>query len=137
LDVLVKVKSSFFDRPDVMRRVKRGKRAALSRFGAFVRRRARSSIRKRKKISQPLMPPSSHEGSLRKLIFFAYDSKRDSVVIGPAPLNRFTGVPRLLEEGGVRVGDLRPMFYRPHPYMVPALHAERSQAAPSFRNSVR
>lgn len=137
MDVLVQVKKSFFDRPEVERAVKRGKRQSLSRFGAFVRRRARSSIRKRKKIAEPFKPPSSHEGSLRKLIFFAYDSSRDSVVIGPLPLNRFTGVPRLLEEGGVRVGALRPMFYRPHPYMVPALMTERRQAAPSFRNSVR
>jgi hypothetical protein len=136
MDVLAQVKRSFFDRPEVERAVKAGERRALSKFGAFVRRRARSSIRQRKKISEPGKPPSSHSGELRKLIFFAYDASTGSVVIGPLPLNRFTGVPRLLEEGGVVV-DMRPKFYRPHPYMVPAMMAERRSGAHSFKNSVR
>lgn len=83
----------------------------LSKFGAFVRRRAKSSIRKRKKPSQPGSPPSSHSGRLKKLILWHYDDRTQNVAIGSALSNRvsFAGeslkpvrgtVPQTLEEGG-------------------------------------
>jgi hypothetical protein len=103
-------KSRFFDSPIVKQAVDQTTRRVLSRFGAFVRTRARSSIRKRKGASQPGSPPSSHAGTLRRFLYFAFDVRRRSVIIGPAATNQvfFDGdgkptsgtVPQVLEEGG-------------------------------------
>jgi len=76
-------KQGFFDRAKVKNAVDAGTRRVLSRFGAFVRTRARTSIRKKKGTSPPGSPPHSHVGLLRKFILFAYDPQRKSVVIGP------------------------------------------------------
>lgn len=50
--------------------------------------------------SKPGQPPRSISGLLRKFIFFVYDPNADSVVIGPALLDRPTGAPHILEYGG-------------------------------------
>lgn len=102
-------KSYFFDRP-VVSALDRAAKGALSKFGAFVRTTARSSIRKRKRVSDPGQPPSSHTGLLKRFLFFAYDALRQSVVVGPVPTNQvfFDGnrkpvrgtVPEVLEYGG-------------------------------------
>lgn len=102
MDVVAKFKLDFFDSSRVLARVDRARRRVLSRFGAFVRTRARSSIRKRKKASAPGQPPSSHEGSLKRLLFFAYDASSRSVVVGPVPFQRGEA-PELLEEGGTAI----------------------------------
>ena len=81
---LNQAKGLFFDRQPVLNAVSRSERRVLSKFGAFVRRGARSSIRKRKSVSEPGSPPSSHTGLLRKMIFFVYEPARASVVIGPS-----------------------------------------------------
>jgi len=57
-------KGMFFDRKAVTSAVDRTERRVLSRFGAFVRRGAKSSIRKRKRAAEAGMPPSSHTGLL-------------------------------------------------------------------------
>ena len=75
-----RVKGLFFDSKKVVNATTRAERKVLSRFGAYVRRSARSSIRKRKKVSEPGKPPSSHTGLLKRFIFFAYDPGRKSVV---------------------------------------------------------
>ncbi|MBN2377062.1 MAG: hypothetical protein JXD22_11715 [Sedimentisphaerales bacterium] len=107
--------NTFFDKPKVINAVGRATRKVLSKFGAYVRRTAKTSIRKRKKVSAPGQPPASHTGRLKKLIFFAYDPIKASVVIGPALGNMisFNGsgkpvrgtVPETLEYGG-RIGTL-------------------------------
>ena len=61
----------FFDRQRVMSG-DRATRKVFSKFGAFVRQTARSSIRKRKSISEPGQPPSSHTGLLKRNIFFVF-----------------------------------------------------------------
>jgi ribosomal 50S subunit-associated protein YjgA (DUF615 family) len=81
--LLAKVKSSFFDRKIVIDAMDRAARNVLSKFGAFVRQRAKSSIRQRKRASDPGKPPSSHTGVLKDFIFFGYEADRQSVVIGP------------------------------------------------------
>jgi len=53
------VKWMFFDRPKVVRAVERARRQALQKAGAFVRRRARSSIRKPR--MKPLAAMSEEE----------------------------------------------------------------------------
>lgn len=104
---LYAVRQLFFDRVKVEREMDRATRKALSRFGAFVRRRDQTSQRKRKGISPPGQPPYAHEGLLRKLTFFAYDPKTRSVVIGPVPIKAGSLVPETLEYGGSFQGDGR------------------------------
>lgn len=131
----------FFDRAAVLKAVSRAERRTLSRFGAFVRRTARSSIRRRKRISAPGAAPSSHTGLLRRTIFFAYEPRRSSVVIGPLQLNKGTDAPALLEQGG-RITRRRRnrrvrLAYRPRPFMGPAFQREQSRLPALWRNSVR
>lgn len=105
------VKNAFFDRPAVQRAIGRARAKALARAGAFIRTRARSSLRRRKKPSAPGSPPSVHARSgdvaSLKTILFAYDTTSDSVVVGPVGLNQVnetisgfrTTVPGLHERG--------------------------------------
>jgi len=141
------IKHVFFDRKKVIDRTDRTTRRVLSRFGAFVRQTARRSIRKRKRISQPGKPPSSHVGLLKRRIFFGYDRDRDSVVVGPAPLNQrspygSTTVPELLEEGGrvrrrEKGGQTEVLHYKARPYMGPAFEKELPQLPAMWRNSIQ
>lgn len=134
-------KSLFFDRARVINAVDRTTRRNLSRFGAFVRKRARSSIRTRKRISEPGQPPTNRTGLLKRNIFFVYEPTRRSVVIGPVLLNTSSGAPELLEHGGNvirRVGQRSVrMTYRARPYMGPAFEEEQNQLEKLWRNSVR
>lgn len=134
-------KRGFFDRTAVQQKVDKATRKVLSRFGAFVRQRAKTSIRKRKRISRPGQPPHSHVGLLRKFILFAYDAGRKSVVIGPTLTKDGSEAPRLLEHGGdttleTREGPKR-AHYRPRPFMGPAFEAEKPQLPALWKNSVR
>lgn len=134
-------KKFFFDRAAVDKAVDAGLKKAFSRFGAFVRRRAQTSIRRRARSSPPGRPPSSHEGTLRKLIFFGYDPHRRSVVIGPALGGAATGAPRVLEYGGdntVRAGRDRGQVrrYAARPFMTPAFQAELKRVGESFKNLI-
>jgi len=92
----------FFDKPKVMRHIDKRIARTLTRFGAYTRRRARASIKERKRPSKPGMPPSSHLGLLRKLILFSYVRHSRSVVIGPARISAGSAlaVPGALEYGG-------------------------------------
>lgn len=138
---LKQAKGLFFDRETVTKSVDRAERQVLSKFGSFVRRGARSSIRRRKAISSPGFPPSSHTDLLKRNIFFLYDPERKSVVIGPILLNKGTDAPELLEHGG-KVTRRRKrkrvrMTYRPRPFMGPAFEREQSKLPAMWRDSVR
>lgn len=135
-------KRGFFDRAAVLDAVDRATLRVLSRFGSFVRTRARTSIRKRKGTSKPGGPPYSHVGLLRSFIFFAYDFDARSVVIGPTLINSPTGAPENLEYGGVADlpvggGKTRRVTIQPRPFMGPALDAELPGLAAMWRDSVR
>jgi len=137
-------KGLFFDRQRVKNAVDRTTRRVLSRFGAFVRTRAKSSIRKRKKSAPPGKPPSSHTGLLKKFIFFGYDQYQQSVVIGPVKLNaQGQEVPHTLEQGGVTAisyGKNRGKRIRveARPFMGPAFDKELQENMPDmWRDSVR
>ena len=141
----MQIKSLFFDRPKVQRAMDRAKRRRLSRAGAFIRQRARTSIRKRKRQSRPGQPPSSHTGLLRRFILFGYDRRSDSVVVGPVGFRR-SRAPNVLEFGGRTTVESRRRGERrqkrtvriaARPYMRPALEKERSQLPAVWRNSVR
>lgn len=137
-------KSGFFDRKAVMGAVAKGERKALSKIGAFIRTRARSLIRKRKRVSNPGEPPSAHQGKKQlgndgiRAIFFAWDSSKRSVVIGPVKFNGHSsteapnGVPALLEVGGTATRTRKTkngttskqLTYHARPFMEPAFKSE-------------
>ncbi len=136
----------FFDTDRVKRAGGAAARRNLSKAGAFVRTAARSSIRKRKAISAPGQPPSSHTGLLRKFIFFGYDAARKTVVVGPMRLNQKIGAaPEALEHGGTSIvlggrrGKRRKRRIRvkPRPYMGPAMQKEAPKFAGLWANSIR
>ncbi len=134
-------KGLFFDRSAVTNAADRAERRVLSRFGAFVRRGARSSIRRRKSVSQPGSPPSSHTGLLKRNIFFIYERQRSNVVIGPILLNKGTDAPAILEHGGAVTRRRRKkrvrMTYRPRPFMGPAFERETPKLPQMWRDSIR
>lgn len=145
----IKVKALFFDTPKVKRAVNRAKRRALSRAGAFIRRRAQTSMRRRRGSAPPGKPPHAHEGSLRRLLFFAYDPSADSVVVGPLGFRRST-IPASLEFGGKetvtrrrtlksgkRVIESKRVRIGARPYMGPALKKELPNIPKAWANSVR
>ena len=142
----INFKGLFFDHKGVLAKVDRGTRRVLSKFGAFVRRGAKSSIRKRKQASVPGRPPSSHTGLLKRLIFFGYQREKRSVVIGPARLNQKIGdAPEALEYGGTSTvveglrGKRRKRRVRikARPYMGPAFRKEQPKLPVMWRDSVK
>jgi len=131
-------KGLFFDSSKVKQQTSKAERQVLSRFGAFVRTRVRSMIRKRRAPSAPGQPPSSHTGLLKRFIYFVYDAARRSVIIGPIRLASKRGdAPELLEEGGLAVRRGKPAAYRPRPYMGPAFSAELPRVPAMWRDAVK
>jgi hypothetical protein len=145
------MKGMFFDRAAVMKAADAGTRKVLSKFGAFVRTSAKSSIRKRRRASEPGMPPSSHTGLLKKFIFFGYDASKKSVVIGPTLLNGKAGTaPEALEYGGTAVLMVRKqgmtrkgqrekkvIQIKKRPYMQPAFDKNLPQLPSLWANSIK
>lgn len=137
-------KSRFFDRAPIDRVVDRQTKKAFSKFGAYVRRKAKGLIRKVGKkgaSARPGQPPKSRTGLLKDHIYFAYDPTNKSVVIGPARLENLDRgqsrrTPGLLERGGyvtrlmqrrMKDGQLRRWQQR--------AHYEPHHMAPAFRDS--
>lgn len=140
------IQRNFFDTDNVIKLVDASMRKSLSRFGAFVRTRSRSSIRKRKRASNPGEPPSSHTGILKRFIFFSYDAKNKSVVVGPTPLRSDSTAPELLEHGGAgitskfinrRGQERRRGQWRARPFMKPAFDAELPGFLQSLKDSIK
>lgn len=140
---MLKITHLFFDSPKVVRAVDKSTRKVLSKFGAFVRRTAKQSIRKRKKSSAPGSPPSSHTGLLKRFIFFGYDPQKRSVVIGPTRLteNNRGEAPSILEYGGrttVNSGTKKTRVrIRPRPFMGPAFEKEKPNLPSMWKDSVK
>lgn len=123
---LTSFKGTFFDRHKVTDPVERMWRRNLSRFGAFVRQRSKTSIRYSKRPAPAGQPPHAHRTAtkakknkktgvvkvqpvslLREFIFFGYEASANTVVIGPALLRgtrskttSASTIPELLEHGG-------------------------------------
>ena len=118
-------KKHFFDRKKVKRRVDVRTRKVLSKFGSFVRRSAQHSIRPSSKTSPPGRPPYSHSGKLRKNIYFMFDPKRRSVVIGPIIYPGKTGraLPALERGGKTDSPSGGTVKIKARPFMGPAFHA--------------
>lgn len=87
----MEVNKFFFDRAAVLKAIGKANAKALSKAGAFIRRRAITSLRRRKSISQPGSPPSVHStdsvATLKNILFF-YDSSTERLVVGPVGLNQ-------------------------------------------------
>jgi hypothetical protein len=138
----MKMKEFFFDRQKVVDAMDKASKAALSKAGAFIRQTARSSMRKRKRASEPGKPPSVHVGTLKKLLYFAYDPAQRSVVIGPqkfakgeaGPLNEFGG--RAVRRDR-RTRQKRTVTYVPRPFMAPALAKELPKLPARWANSLK
>jgi len=137
----MKFKRMFFTSKAVLSATDRATRRVLSKFGAYVRRAAKSSIRKRKAISAPGKPPSSHTGLLKRFILFGYDPAKRSVVIGPLRLTRRGrgDAPQALEEGGtsrmVRRGRKKRVKIKARPFMGRAMR--KTPIVPLWRDSIR
>lgn len=105
-------KVQFFDSPNVIKAIEATERRVLSKAGAFIRTRARSSIRRKKRPtkgkrrgrrqyrSAPGSPPFSWQQPGIKDIIFTVDPRTKSVSIGPIPFNGTKDVPGSLEHGG-------------------------------------
>lgn len=105
------IQDQFFDRAAVIDRMGAANARRLSRIGAYIRRRARTNIlRRRKGVSSPGSPPSVHSkdsvATLRN-IQFAADRTTESMICGPIKLNQVNetqdgriSVPEVLEKGG-------------------------------------
>ncbi|MEL6896243.1 MAG: hypothetical protein AAFP90_09090 [Planctomycetota bacterium] len=79
------------NRPTITQMMDRKTRRALIRAGAFVRRRARSQLRRRKRVSRPGQPPSVHSRdkfATLKNILFAFDERSFAVIVGPREIGR-------------------------------------------------
>ena len=170
---LVTIKSLFFDRGAVERAAGKGKIKALSKYGAVVRRTAQTSMRYRKSASPPGTPPSAHKSKrlaalkklgrtkyngalLREMLYFAYDPRSGTTVVGPLGFKSKNGVsvPALHEFGGVRQPYPNEKFlagrgkkarvivlkgsvkYPPRPFMAPALKRTLVKFPLAFKNTI-
>lgn len=103
-------KKNFFDAKKIEQGFDRETKRATVKGLAFIRRRSRSKLRRRNRPARKGQPPSVHSTSkiaTLKAIFFAYDQRTKSGVVGPLKLNSRQSVitssqelPGLLEAGG-------------------------------------
>jgi hypothetical protein len=105
--------------------------------------------------SKPGQPPKSHEGSLKRFLYFAFNPDNQSVVVGPQisgkSASRSNPIPSVLEHGGLTRIPLfekdKPrnainfqgwgtVFIKPRPFMGPALEASKPKLAEFWKNAV-
>lgn len=150
-------KQNFFDAKKIVSAIDRAEAKVLAKFGAFTRRRMKSSIQYRDKGSAPAgQPPFAHrskgftkqktnkktgavtrqqQSPLRELIFFARDPQTHSVVIGPVAFGKRAA--GLIEKGGVGVVKGKPAVFAPHPFARPAGEAEAKKLPELLRGMVK
>lgn len=100
----------FLDRDAVKKALGAKNTQILSRFGAFVMRTAKQSMRRRKKPSPPGQPPSAHSKDaqhpygplLKQLMRYEFDPTTKSVVVGPKGRTNLSA-PSLQEFGGTKI----------------------------------
>ena len=146
LTVDYRLKDWFFDRRNLEFSLARAEIRAMSKVGAFVRKRARSSLRRRRKPSEPGQPPSVHstdDVATLKNILFGYDPHIHGVVVGPVKLHAKQGlngvmlsgtVPNLHEFGGT--AGLREWYSPTFKQWIPGAWRSKRRAA-EFQQRVR
>lgn len=160
---VVRFKQLFFTTKAVTSALDKASKQALSRFGAFVRRRDKSSMKYKKGGARPGSPPHVHArggftrtkkvkgvptkvaaSPLRELTFFGYDPYTKSVVVGPAVFKSRVGagkVPKVVEEGGMGPylshGKILQKMNKPRPHLGPAFHKELSLLPAEFKDRIK
>jgi hypothetical protein len=140
---------NFFDTPKVIKSLDKKTRKVFARFGGYARMVAKRSIRKagkRSKTSLPGKPPKSHEGTLKKLIFFGFDWANRSVVIGPKK-SKQGNVPEVLEHGGkititgwaikTKKKTTNTATIEPRPFMGPAMEKANKKLPSFWQNAIK
>ncbi|WP_439624067.1 hypothetical protein [Gemmata sp.] len=138
-----KMRSMFFDASPAVRRLDRKTRRVLSKFGAYTRRSAQTSMKDDPKrgdvrvetYAKPGAPPRARgKKLLKRMLFFGYDADTKSVVTGPVRLQRTQDrhVPLVLEQGGTITRRGKARRYRRHPYMKPAFDKNTGWVAAEY-----
>lgn len=158
------LKQFFFDKENVTRALDRGAARALGRFGVYVQREDKKSLKYAKVKSLPGRPPTVHRSPsftrkkknrkggtrrqmvspLRELTFYGYDPSQRSVVIGPEVFRRSKvgggKVPRVIEEGGTGPvksgGRITVGRYSPRPHTGPAFRRKLPMLPALFKDVV-
>jgi hypothetical protein len=140
VNLQAKVTKAFFNQKKVLAMMDKKTHKVLSRYGAYVRRTAQTSMRTRKGSSPPGQPPFAHKRKLlKKLLFFSYDRHKKIVVIGPVLFERTKRlkVPSTLEHGGTQIvqtdSGVQVKLYPKHPYMRPAQNKHIGSVAQWYR----
>ncbi len=144
LGVGFRMKASFFDSKPVVSMMDRKTRKVFSKFGAFVRVKARSLVNKKggkKNVSaMPGDPPRRHVGTLRRGIFFSYEMSKKSVVIGPVVLGGGSAqnLMALDQSGSVIIQGQkkqRRVFIKARPFMMPAYEEEQPKLSAMWKDA--
>lgn len=164
-------KEGFFDRVKVMNAMDKATHKVFNEFGRKVRSGAQASLVYDEKPSRPGDPPHAHRtftivrrsrktgqvkfskktgkplkrtvSLLREYLFYSFDKRSNSVVIGPAGLSGTVSkdAPHALEYGGPSTiknrGQKQRINIRARPFMRPAAAKEIPKLPPRWRNSVR
>jgi hypothetical protein len=111
----------FFDKHGITEKMDRKTKRVLSSTGAYSRTVMKNGMKTANGSAPPGAYPHSHQGDLKRLIYFGYDDATKSVVVGPTPFksreSSLTGgltVPQLVNEGGTvyRQGFVGPRRHR-------------------------
>lgn len=153
--------SQFFDRQAVIDRLPPAKLKYLRKSGGYVRRIARSSIKRtgwsrkpprkygktgkvtkawlkwwQEVLDRPAAPPGSpirtHTGLAREAVLFGLDRTAESTVVGFSA-DKFDEIGALHEYGGIRFGARYPA----RPTIRPAMEKAQPKLAAFFRDSIR
>jgi len=136
-------KGLFFDSPAVIKAVDDATYRALVRFGQYVRKVARHSIKALPGPSAPGEPPHNQTGVLKAFILYGFDPVSRSAVIGPARIRGKATygpvtVPEVLEYGDtVRGRDSEMHRYEARPFMGPAFQRGEEKLGRFWRDSVK
>ena len=119
-----------FDDRRILVAVRSGNNIALRRAGAYIRKAARNRISTSDKASAPGSPPNTRQGLLKQSLLFGVDSRRESVVIGPA--ESIIGTAMVAHEFGGRYRS-----YPKRPLMGPTLQKTATKLPDLWENSVK
>lgn len=147
---MLKAKVKYTPKPLVIRATQDAAEVIGKRFGSFVQRSARQSIRRSPVSGKPSPPgkaPRSKTGALKANIRWAYDPATRSVVIGPTLLSDKEGKdsPEALEKGGSSravsyIGGKkvrRRQRVAARPFMFPALQKRAPELPGLWKNAIR